>query len=188
MMPVVKRRLFTIVSAVSLVLCIGMVAAWMWMRGWHAEGCQFARYVVSEEDEASCAVWMDGQVGGWATLNFAYHNPDCFGQYLQEGSLAGIRFERESIEPPAFGGYAADPGAAEGVPLHWELDVPVGYVIVVLLILPGEWMWLLQRDRRRMRRERLGVCVRCGYDLRASKERCPECGTAIAGSEAFGLR
>ena len=34
----------------------------------------------------------------------------------------------------------------------------------------------LRQRRRRTARVRAGLCGRCGYDLRASEERCPECG------------
>ena len=33
------------------------------------------------------------------------------------------------------------------------------------------------REAAQLRRLRNGLCLRCGYDLRGSSERCPECGT-----------
>jgi hypothetical protein len=46
--------------------------------------------------------------------------------------------------------------------------------IVWLFAMPPAIAW--QRHRVRQRRIRLGLCLRCGYDLRSSPGRCPECG------------
>ena len=40
-------------------------------------------------------------------------------------------------------------------------------------------LYLISGVRRRRERKKLGLCLKCGYDLRGSKERCPECGEAI---------
>jgi predicted permease len=41
------------------------------------------------------------------------------------------------------------------------------------------WFLVYRSTRTLRRRRHLGLCLHCGYDLRASKDRCPECGTPI---------
>ncbi len=56
-----------------------------------------------------------------------------------------------------------------------EYRISVGLWVPVLLCLAGSCASFFH-GRRRRKRKQLGLCLKCGYDLRASEDRCPECG------------
>jgi hypothetical protein len=53
------------------------------------------------------------------------------------------------------------------------LAIPYWTLVVVSSVLPVVWF---RRNMRRRSRRRGGLCPSCGYDLRATPDRCPECG------------
>jgi hypothetical protein len=52
------------------------------------------------------------------------------------------------------------------------LTIPYWGAFTVALVIPCLWLWQYLRSRN----ENEDVCRHCGYDLRASGARCPECG------------
>ena len=63
-----------------------------------------------------------------------------------------------------------------------EIGFPHWAAAIVLASVPA--LSLLRRVRSGRRRQH-GQCISCGYDLRASSERCPECGEPIATLKQF---
>lgn len=59
------------------------------------------------------------------------------------------------------------------------LVVHLAYPTVLFSLAPLAWLAGFRRQRRSARRARAGLCATCGYDLRASPGRCPECGSVV---------
>jgi len=68
---------------------------------------------------------------------------------------------------------------------HRRLDrqiasISYGWMTLGFLLAPTAWMvWVLALRTLRQRRREDGLCIECGYDLRRTHDRCPECGAAV---------
>jgi hypothetical protein len=59
------------------------------------------------------------------------------------------------------------------VHFFYAYDMAYWILAVTFAILPAFWLWRRVRNRSKLP----GLCSVCGYDLRATPDRCPECGT-----------
>jgi hypothetical protein len=63
---------------------------------------------------------------------------------------------------------------------HWYVVLPFWLLVLIFGLMPS---WASVRYvRRRRATAAFGHCPACGYDLRATPERCPECGTVVANA------
>ena len=185
-MGAMLRRFTTVCSWVSLALCVATVVMWVRSYAHH----DFAVYEVNTPQVRYSSLELDSTLGvlGIQTTDYS--------EYDETVRLYGSRgrwwfnavpidaLDRVSLTHRMVGftgwhtqtiGYGYEGGGRD----QRRLFVPHWAVAAVLLVLParrtGGWLRSRRRDRR-------GLCRVCGYDLRASRERCPECGAAIAES------
>lgn len=81
-----------------------------------------------------------------------------------------------------FGAFAVGLAVGRFV-LGMESDSTLVFAIIVGILGVILGSLLIERPAaRRLLRERTGKCIHCGYDLRATPNRCPECGAVLAMS------
>jgi hypothetical protein len=168
------RILLNAATAGSLLLCVATVVLWVlsYSREDALADCQptTERGVISTRgcllfyDEAAIGSYRFPTPIGWAHVSALTPATD-IADYAPSNTT---RFATLA----GFGVLAGDTGRYTVT----ARIVPYWFVVLAAAVLPLAWL----RTRRQRRRSPSGLCPSCGYDLRATPERCPECGTIPA--------
>jgi len=157
-------RLFLIVSTASILLFIGFGA--MWLRSYFSH------------DQLTLALGQNSFSMGFPVGRFFVASDSARitnePRWIYESSSPltnldnGFRHWPGAHTTAGFGFLRLDTKTAIWLP-NW-------FGCLVAAILPAVW---LRHHYTNGRIERNGICSECGYDLRASPSRCPECGKKV---------
>ena len=181
----VRRRLFGVAAALSLVLCVGAVL--LWSRSYqHILTLSFER----TPGRWYCATSSNGHI----TWEFRF----CADPFPADRTAAGLRFNREDLGPdsafvddwprgygPYFVGFGIGSWATGGGPTdepnetyHCRgIRTPDWAIVLLCAVLPITWMATRRRASRCSTAQR---CLSCGYNLTGNTSGiCPECGRPV---------
>ena len=174
------RRLFTAASVVSLLIAVALTV--LWIASYHGyfglsvvddtllEDAHWQDYFIDRGKAGTVSADYDG---GMSNLE-SFAHPGRHRKWTFFGPAPVIVKEAVSdadwgMVDWSFGGFSARHSPHDSMTL-----APLWPVIALALVLP-----CFRVARMFRRRRSAGQCSVCGYDLRASTGRCPECGTPI---------
>jgi hypothetical protein len=171
------RILLNVATVLSLVLCVATMAAWV--RSYRAyDGVYWSRA------NPRMQLWIETYRGGLdagvakalSPLNVllppgAGWHQSTPRSYVKGHGPQDTFFNRFGF---SLGSFQVNATAVR------DLTCPFWFIILLTAILRGARLAGWRRRRARRLRMRLGLCRHCGYDCRATPDRCPECGTPAA--------
>jgi hypothetical protein len=165
----VKRRLFNLLAVIPFIISVTTIGLWFlghytptydslgighdfdWYGGW-------VRFEF-ERDRKCTDTWHPAArpFEVWQKIGFGYYH----GPSPQTATMAS------SWHPVAW-------------PEEWIVAIPFWFFLILAAPYSTIRIKRAHGGLRRRKRSRYGMCLSCGYDLRATPDRCPECGTIAA--------
>ena len=144
------RHLFNSLCIVSLIVCIATATLSGHSRWHHRIGYQSDRCVAVFYDGVFFFRYGTGQCDDIVRTSWTWQIP-----YAYFGTEGGAGWR------------------------HYGATVCDGWLLATTAMLPVGWGVARRYGGRRRSRIDRNVCLNCGYDLRASPDRCPECGRNV---------
>jgi hypothetical protein len=173
----VKQHLLNFLTLTSLLLCAAVLV--LWARSYRACDALVRparagdRYCVTSEFGMLVVEW-EGPAQGTVLEGWEYFQSPLPRRWPVRSRPLGFEAYRGQVTHFV----RLPPSTVHGVAVpHW-------FAAALLAVLPAAWV--VRRERARLARRRAdgGLCPECGYDLRATTDRCPECGTLRANSNS----
>src|SRR4051812_34567162 len=170
--PRVTRRLLNLLALLSLLLCVATLVLWGDSFGSYSSAgwAPSARsgYLLSRRGELYCTT-ADDPLGQphpprWRRIRPEQND----GMYTVDWRVGPRRVLGFALQRQHVGYYRPDPPGT----VVWDAVVPYWFLASVTAVLPLALAYTRLRRRRRVAPQ----CSHCGYDLRATPDRCPECG------------
>ena len=161
-----KRPLLSILPTLSLLLCAAVVIAWVGSVASATDLPLWSYQVRTKSVYVSSTAFRAIEI---AIVTNPIIKRDSGYFYLRRSpAILGIYF-----------GPVANPNAAR----TFIMLFPYWLLFMITAAWPATSLWRRVAARRlREWKRRHRICLRCGYDLRATPDRCPECGAVLAGA------
>lgn len=182
---ILRHQLSNLALTLSVVMCAAISALWIqsvvaphWLNLTFADGAYAIQSAAGRLQARSCRQW-GGPPGVRIVWDRRFFDrfrddprPNILPPLPQAPSASlrnGFGFARENYRVVTLSG-------THGV-VSDLLAVPYWFILVVCALLLAA---RVVGSRVRARRVNRGHCAACGYDLRGTPDRCPECGTSAA--------
>jgi hypothetical protein len=181
-----RRRLLQFLTGLSLLACVTCLVFWVlsyrvWCRVQVGSWPGHPHVYVFDIEAADNAWWR----WAWQPPEVPAPGPhaDAVGRsygkwrmsYRQRSFILGRDVRGEGNNP-----WDTPNGGKARRVTQWTVAAPYWFLTSAAAVAPGLWLRRALRRRRERARHRGGLCPGCGYDLRATPGRCPECGTISA--------
>jgi hypothetical protein len=183
-----RRWLFNGLSLVSLLLCLAIIVVWI-RSHWAGDALIFDVNLATSSQMQRIEGMVEsanGEIEVFGDYGFAPPDPAAvsFDFRFEHGwpnNFWMLIFNPTLLHRAGFLFYSAPgSGFVDHAPVtrsvQFVFTFPTWIPMALLFALPI-WRWIVPRFRGR---KIPGFCAACGYDLRATPDRCPECGTIPA--------